>query len=77
MYVHTQTGESIHMPQLKLPEQVINDLTRFISENYLNNLPNSLLIAQDFILKYPHHGREFGLTAINYAVEDGIKEGIF
>jgi hypothetical protein len=62
--------------QIILPENVFNDLTSFISHNYPPNLPNSLLIAQAFILKYPKYGREFGLTAINYAIEDGIKRGL-
>lgn len=66
-----------NMPQLGISENVINDLTRFISENYSNGLPNSLLIAQAFILKHPDHGREFGLSAINYVIEDGIKKGLF
>lgn len=65
------------MPQLKLPEQVFIDLASFISINYPNYLPNSLLIAQAFILKYQDYGREFGLSAINYAIEDGIKHGLF
>ena len=68
---------SATMLQLKIPEQVLIDLTRFISKNYQNNLPNSLLIAQAFILKYQDYGREFGLSAINYAIEDGIKRGYF
>ena len=68
---------SVTMPQLKVPEHVINDLSVFISENYSNSLPNSLLIAQAFILKYPDQGKECGLPAINYAIEDGIKKGLF
>ena len=63
--------------QLKIPESVLIDLSRFISKNYPNNLPNSLLIAQSFILKYQEYGREFGLSAINYAIEEGIKQGLF
>lgn len=65
------------MPQLKIPEQVLIDLSSFISKNYPNYLPNSLLIAQAFILKYQDYGREFGLSAINFAIEDGIKHGLF
>jgi hypothetical protein len=53
-----------------LPERVLDDLRRFISKNYTNYLPNSLLIAQDFILKYQDYGREFGLSVINYAIEN-------
>ncbi len=63
--------------QLKIPESVLIDLSRFISKNYPTNLPNSLLIAQSFILKYQEYGREFGLSAINYAIEEGIKQGLF
>jgi hypothetical protein len=44
---------------------------------YLKDLPNSLIIAQAFLIKYPEYGREFGLAAINDAIEDGIKRGIF
>jgi len=62
---------------IKIPKSVFDDLIRYISATYVNNLPNSLLIAQAFILKYPDHGRELGLSAINYAIEDGIKEGLF
>jgi hypothetical protein len=40
-------------------------------------LPNSLLIAQAFILKYQNHGKKCGLSAINKAIEDGIKRGLF
>jgi hypothetical protein len=63
--------------KLKIPESVLIDLSRFISENYPHNLTNSLLIAQSFILKYQEYGREFGLSAINYAIEEGIKQGLF
>jgi len=65
------------MPQLKLPEHVISDLDRFIYEIYSQYLPNSLLVAQAFILKYPHHGRVYGLPAINYEIEQRIQEGTF
>jgi hypothetical protein len=59
------------------PEHVLNDITIFISHTYSENLPNLLLIAQAFILKYPDHGREFGLSEINRVIEDGMKSGIF
>ena len=65
------------MPQLKVPERVINDLARFIYVTYPKNLPNSLLIAQAFILRFPKYGREFGLSSMNYVIEDGIKKGLF
>jgi hypothetical protein len=62
---------------IKIPVSVFNELVRYISATYADNLLNSLLIAQAFILEYPDYGREFGLSAINYAIEDGIKEGLF
>jgi hypothetical protein len=60
-----------------LPEHIFNDLLRFISCKYQKPLPNSLLIAQAFILQYPEYGKEFGLPAINKAIEDGIKQDLF
>jgi hypothetical protein len=65
------------MPQLKVPEHVIDDLVSFISKKYPEDLPNSLLIAQSFILKHLNHGRKYGLPIINRAIEDGMKEGLF
>jgi hypothetical protein len=63
------------MNQLKLPDCVFNDLIRFINRRYQTNLPNSLLIAQTFILKYPDYGKEFGLSPINYVIEELINQG--
>lgn len=40
-------------------------------------LPNSLLIAQDFMLTYQIYGRELGLSSINCVIEDGIKKYTF
>jgi hypothetical protein len=65
------------MPQLKVPQHVIDDLNRFISVTYRDVLPNSLLIAQAFILKHPDHGRMYGLPIINRTIEDAINEGLF
>jgi hypothetical protein len=65
------------MHSVILPEYVFYDLIRFISQTYSKCLPNWLLIGRAFILKYPDHGNEFGLPAINYAIEDGIKRGLF
>ncbi|RPJ77686.1 MAG: hypothetical protein EHM20_05665 [Alphaproteobacteria bacterium] len=65
------------MPQLTIPEHVIDDLSSFISEKYDGRLPNSLLIAQAFCLKFQDYGREFGLSVMNNAIEDGIKRGLF
>lgn len=58
------------MPQLKIPHNLIDDLSRFIFVNYGKNLPNSLLVAQAFILANPNYGRNYGLTVINNVVED-------
>lgn len=68
---------SATMLLLNIPEYVCDDLTRFISKNYPNRLPNSLLIAQQFILRHQNYGRELGLPAINYAIEEGVKHGLF
>lgn len=65
------------MLQLEIPQYVISALDRFIFENYQYNLPNSLLIAQRFILKYQEYGKEYGLPVINYAIEERIKQGLF
>ena len=65
------------MSSKKILELVQNDLTDFISNKYPNNLPNSLLVAQEFILKYPDHGRNYGLSEINRMIEEGIKQGLF
>jgi hypothetical protein len=58
------------MPQLKVPQHIINDLNRFISATYKNSLPNSLLIAQSFILKYPDHGRTYGFSEITKVIDE-------
>jgi hypothetical protein len=58
-----------------IPDYIFNDLIRFIRGRYQTYLPNSLLIAQTFILKYPDYGKEFGLSTINYAIEELIKVG--
>jgi hypothetical protein len=60
-----------------LPEHVFNDIIRFISCKYQEPLPNSILIAQAFILSYPDYGKDFGLSVINKAIEDVIKQGLF
>jgi hypothetical protein len=60
-----------------LPEHVYNDLIRFITCKFQKPLPNSLLIAQAFILQYPDYGNEYGLPVINYVIEEGIKQGLF
>ena len=65
------------MVQLIISEQLLYDLRRFFAKRCVFYLPNSLLIAQEFILRYPNHGTEFGLSAINYVIENGIKQGLF
>ena len=61
----------------EIPRHVLNDLTNFIYQTYFNRLPNSLLISQAFIMKYPEYGKKFGLSEINKMIEDGIKRGNF
>jgi hypothetical protein len=65
------------MPQSILPDYVFDDLIRFIRETRQGYLRNSLLIAQDFILKYHDYGKEFGLMKINKAIEEGMKQSLF
>lgn len=65
------------MSSKKILVPVSNDLTSFIYKTYPNSVPNSLLIFQAFILKYPEYGKEFGLSEINKMIEDGIKRGLF
>jgi hypothetical protein len=65
------------MPKKETQEQLLEDLSSFISEKYTGNLPNSLLIAQEFMLKHQDYGRELGLPAINKAIESGIDQGLF
>ena len=64
---------------ISIPQNVLEDLTKFVSQTHKYNgrLPNSLLIAQAFIMKYPDYGREYGLSAINSAIEYVIKDGFF
>jgi hypothetical protein len=65
------------MPKKETHEKLLEDFSSFISNKYTGNLPNSLLIAQEFMLKHQDYGREFGLPAINKAVENGIEKGLF
>ena len=65
------------MPQLSALDYFMDDLSGFITKRYTLELPNLLLIAQAFILRYPLYGREYGLSAINQAVEEGLKQGLF
>jgi hypothetical protein len=60
-----------------LPEHVLDDVIRYINCKYQKPLPNSLMIAQAFILRYPDYGKDFGLPAINKAIEDVIKQCLF
>lgn len=74
---NNKMGISAIMPQLKSPNNLNDDLISFIFANYSKNLPNSLLIAQAFILKYPQYGKEYGLPTINRAIEDCINADLY
>ncbi len=65
------------MVQSKVPQHVIKDLDRFIFDTYHDDLPNSLLIAQAFILSYQSYGKEYGLYTINCVIEDEMKNDLF
>jgi hypothetical protein len=60
------------MTPLTLPEYVYNDLKKFISINYSNQLPPPLLIVQAFCLRFKQYGEKFDLSTITDAVEDII-----
>jgi hypothetical protein len=60
-----------------LPENVLDDIIRYINCKYQKPLPNSLLISQAFMLRYPEYGIKYGLPVINKAIDDGIKQGLF
>ena len=62
------------MTQLSLPENVYNDLKRFIYTNYPVQLPHPLLIAQAFCLKFEEYGKKYDFSTITNAVEDIIKK---
>lgn len=52
-----------------VPQYVLDDINRFIHENYHYSLPHSLLIAQAFCLRFKDYGNEFGVSEITDAVE--------
>jgi hypothetical protein len=57
------------MSQLIVPKYVLDDLRKFIAENYHVVLPHSILIAQAFCLRFNKYGMEFGVCAISDTVE--------
>jgi hypothetical protein len=52
------------MSQKIITRTMLNDL-----ENYTGDLPNSLLIAQTFMLKFSEYGNDVDLSAILDAVD--------
>lgn len=57
------------MSNSMVPQYVLDDINRFIHENYHYSLPHSLLIAQAFCLRFKDYGNEFGVSEITDAVE--------
>ena len=55
--------------QLIFPKYVLDDLGKFISNNYHKSLSHSLIIAQAFCLRFKEYGNNFGVSAITDAVE--------
>ena len=45
-----------------LPKNAWSDLEHFILTSYIDCLPNSLLVTQDFKMKYQKYRKEFGPT---------------
>lgn len=60
------------MNQAIVPQNVLDDLSKFISS--FSDLPHPLLIAQKFCLKYKEYGKQFGLPVIVDMVEQLIKK---
>jgi hypothetical protein len=63
-------------PQIQ-SEQMLDDLSKFISTYHRGKLPHPLLIAEKFILKYQDYGRKFDFSAITEAVEYVINRNRF
>ena len=57
------------MTQAMVPKYVLDELDKFISENYHKPLPHPLIISQAFCLRYKNYGRCFGMPAITSAIE--------
>jgi hypothetical protein len=57
------------MSQLIFPKYVLDDVRKFISENYHESLPHSLLIAQTFCLRFSEYGKGFGMSTIMEVIE--------
>lgn len=57
------------MSQSMVPKYVLDDLDKFISENYRKPLPHPLIISQAFCLRYKDYGKSFGMPAITCAIE--------
>jgi hypothetical protein len=62
------------MHKSKLPENVLDDLSKFISTYSHEHLPHPLLIAQSFCLKYQEYGEKFSLSSVTEAVEQLVKK---
>jgi hypothetical protein len=60
-----------------LPEQMLDDLSKFISTYYRKQLPHPLLIAQMFCLKHQEYGKKYGLSTITEAVEYVVNRNLF
>jgi hypothetical protein len=60
-----------------LPEYVLDELNRFINENYRYKLPYSIIIANAFCCKFKCYEIEFGVAAITDAIENGKMHCLF
>lgn len=63
-----RSGISI-MSQSMVPQCVLEDLDKFISEYYEKPLPHPLIISQAFCLRFKDYGKSFGMPAITCAIE--------
>lgn len=65
------------MSQFILPQQVLEDLNKFINENYQYEFPHSIIIAKSFCNKFKDYEKKFGIYAIIDAIENGKMHCIF
>jgi hypothetical protein len=57
------------MKQLLIPENLLDDLSKFILTYYSTHPPHPMLIAQAFLLQFKDYGELFSLSMMTEAVE--------
>lgn len=57
------------MNQSVLPQYILDDLNRFISNYYQEQIPYSLIVAQEFLSSFQYFGKDVSLSKVIDAVE--------